>query len=316
LVEDSDKAVRLVSNPEFLREGSAVADFLHPDRVVLGSDDVEALDIVEEVYRPVLDQSFGPGSDDGPRPLIRTSLVTAETVKYAANSFLATKISFVNEIAQICDRVGADISEVASAVGLDSRIGNRFLEAGIGWGGSCFGKDLAALVATAEGLGYQPELLRATISVNARQRNSVVERLQKHLHGLRGRRVALLGLAFKPGTDDVRDSPAVGVAERLLLSDATVVAYDPVVRCLDLPRVRLAADPYEASRRADAVVLATEWPEFLDLDFARFRDLMRGDLFLDARNMFDPTAVTAAGLRYEGIGRPLPGVLAGALSGR
>jgi nucleotide sugar dehydrogenase len=172
------------------------------------------------------------------------------------------------------------------------------------------------LVATARELGYNPELLQATIAVNTRQRESMVERLQKDLRGLRGRRVALLGLAFKPGTDDIRDSPALGVAARLLASDATVVAYDPLVSRVDLAGLRLGADPYESSERADAVVLVTDWPEFLDLDFARLREVMRGDLFLDARNMFDNSAVTSAGLRYEGIGRPAPEVLAGAVVSR
>ena len=316
MMEDAGRSLRVVSNPEFLREGSAVSDFLHPDRVVLGSDDPDALDIVEEVYRPLLDQSFLPGGHGSPRPLIRTDLSTAETVKYAANAFLATKISFINEIAQICDLVGADVNEVASALGLDNRIGSHFLEAGIGWGGSCFGKDLAALTATAEDLGYQPELLRAVVAVNARQRDGVVERLKRHMRGLRGRRVALLGLAFKPGTDDLRDAPALGVAARLLLSGAMVSAYDPLVKQTDLPALRVAGSPYEAADRADAVLLVTDWPEFLDLDFVRLRDAMRGDLLLDARNILNPRAVTDAGLRYEGIGRPTAGALAGALLNR
>jgi UDPglucose 6-dehydrogenase len=316
LLEDAGRSLRVVSNPEFLREGCAVADFLHPDRVVLGSDDPEALDLVEEVYRPILEQSFVPVGRGDPRPLIRTGLATAETVKYAANAFLATKISFINEIAQICNLVGADVDEVATALGLDTRIGSHFLEAGIGWGGSCFGKDLAALTAIAQDLGYDPELLRATVSVNTRQRNSIVERLKKDLHGLRGRRLALLGLAFKPGTDDLRDSPALGVAGRLLASGAMVSAYDPLVRQTQLAGLRVAPGPYEAAVRADAVVLVTEWPEFLELDFARLRQTMRGDLLLDARNMFDPRTVTDAGLRYEGIGRRAPGVLAGTLVDR
>jgi nucleotide sugar dehydrogenase len=301
---DPAGAFSVVSNPEFLREGSAINDFLFPDRVVIGSDDRAALDLVTEVYRPILDQDFGGGQPDRRPPVVRTTLATAETVKYASNAFLATKISFINEIANICELVGADVSEVADALGLDTRIGPRFLDAGLGWGGSCFGKDLSALVTTAEQYGYDATLLRATVVVNQRQRRLVVERLRHDLKIIQGRRVALLGLAFKPGTDDLRDAPAVDIATSLLRAGALVRAHDPLVTSVPAcPELVLAADPYSAAERADAVVLVTEWPDYLALDLGELRARMRGDLVLDGRNLLDPAAVEAAGLRYEGIGR-------------
>jgi nucleotide sugar dehydrogenase len=303
---NTDGAFSVVSNPEFLREGSAVSDFLYPDRVVIGSDDEAALDLVTTVYQPILDQTF-PGGDAGRRaPIVRTTLATAETVKYASNAFLATKISFINEISNICELVGADVSEVATALGLDARIGSRFLEAGIGWGGSCFGKDLSALITAAEQYGYESSLLRAAVAVNARQRRLTVEKLRRHLKILQGRRVALLGLAFKPGTDDLRDAPAVEIAMSLLRAGALVRAHDPLVRAVPAcPGLRIAANPYEAAERADALVLVTEWPDYLALDLSELRSRMRGDLVLDGRNFLDPSAVQAAGLRYEGIGRSI-----------
>jgi len=304
--EVSTGGTRVVSNPEFLREGTAVSDFLHPERVVLGSDDPEALDIVAEVYRPVLEQSFHERDVARP-PLVRTSLATAETVKYAANAFLATKISFINEIANICELVGADVVEVAGAIGLDSRIGPRFLDAGIGWGGSCFGKDLSALASIAEDYGYRAQLLQAAIDVNQRQRALVVEKLQRQLKVLRGRRIALLGVAFKPGTDDTRDSPAIDVAERLIHHGASVIAHDPLVTDVPgHPQLRLVGDPYAATAGADAVVLTTDWPDYLALDFATIAAGMRGDYFLDTRNVFDAATVESGGLRYECIGRHHP----------
>jgi UDPglucose 6-dehydrogenase len=293
----------VVSNPEFLREGSAVRDFLHPDRVVIGSDDERALDLVADVYGPIVEQTFSGGNGHRP-PLVRTDLHTAETIKYAANAFLATKISFINELANICELVGADVSEVAGAIGLDNRIGRHFLDAGVGWGGSCFGKDLQALVSTAADYGYPAELLRATISVNERQRAKVIEKLQRRLKTLRGRRVTLLGLAFKPGTDDLRDAPAIDIARRLVAAGAVVTAYDPIVRELpDVPTVRVIDDPYAAVHRADAVVVVTEWPELAALDLTAIAAEMRGDLLVDGRNVFEPSAVLAAGLVHEAVGR-------------
>jgi UDPglucose 6-dehydrogenase len=296
----------VVSNPEFLREGTAVQDFLHPDRVVLGSVDAEASQIVAEVYRPILEQDL-PGEVGGnePIPLLQTGPATAEMIKYASNAFLATKISFANEMARLCDYTGADVTEVTAGMGLDARIGGRFLDAGLGWGGSCFGKDLSALVSTAAEYGYRAELLAATISVNNAQRRLTVDELLRQLKTLRGARVCVLGLAFKPDTDDVRDSPALEVACRLIAMGAFVSAYDPMVLNVpSAPEIRIADDPYEACRGADAIVLATEWPSLLTLDLERARKLMRGRVFFDGRNVFDPATVRRAGFRYVGIGRP------------
>ncbi|HEY5245966.1 MAG TPA: UDP-glucose/GDP-mannose dehydrogenase family protein [Acidimicrobiales bacterium] len=303
---DADGLFSLVSNPEFLQEGSAVQDYLHPDRVVLGSDDPAAIRRVAEVYRPILEQKI-PGDVGGrdPVPLLQARMTTAEMIKYASNAFLATKISFANEVARLCDYVGADVTEVTAGMGLDVRIGGRFLNAGLGWGGSCFGKDLAALVGTAAEYGYQPPLLQATMSVNNLQRQAVVAELLRQLKTLRGSRICLLGLAFKPGTDDLRDSPALDVALRLAERGAFVTAYDPMVTVVpDGHDIRIMPDPQRAATGADAVVVATEWPQFLALDMTSLADVMRGDVFYDCRNVFDPGAVARAGLRYVGIGRP------------
>jgi UDPglucose 6-dehydrogenase len=304
-MEMAGTAPAVVSNPEFLREGSAVVDFLRPDRIVLGSDDPRALNVVTEVYAPILEQRVPHPIGTSRRPsLVRTDLATAETIKYAANAFLATKISFVNEIAAICEQVGADVGDVAAAMGLDSRIGPAFLDAGIGWGGSCFGKDLAALIATAEDHGYEAPLLRASVAVNQRQRRIVVEKLQRALGIIRGRRICLLGLAFKPGTDDLRDSPAVELARRLVDLGAVVSAYDPLVhRVPEVPEIRLSGNVYSAAERADASVLVTDWPEFLQLDLGRLAEVMSGRTLIDARNMLDPSWAEDAGFSYEGIGR-------------
>jgi UDPglucose 6-dehydrogenase len=295
----------VVSNPEFLREGSAVGDFLHPDRVVLGSDDKRALDQVAEVYSPILERRLpGLGPDAAPIPLLKTGLATAEMTKYAANAFLATKISFANEIARICDFVGADVTEVTKGIGLDGRIGGQFLNAGLGWGGSCFGKDLSALVTTAGDYGYRPELLEATIAINQRQRQLIVDQLLGQLKTLRGARIALLGLAFKPDTDDLRDAPALDLAGRLIERGAFVTAYDPMVPSVPaLPDLRLATDRAGAAAGADAVVVTTEWPEFVGMDLIELRQQTQGSMFIDARNVFDPVTVSDAGFLYFGIGR-------------
>jgi UDPglucose 6-dehydrogenase len=294
----------VVSNPEFLREGNAVQDFLHPDRVVLGSDDAKAREIAADVYRPILEQKI-PG-DVGRRdvvPLLQTWLTTAEMIKYASNAFLATKISFANEIARLCDFVGADITEVTAGMGLDTRIGGRFLDAGLGWGGSCFGKDLSALISTADEYGYQPKILEGAITVNRSQRKYVVDELLRQLKTLRGTKICILGLAFKPDTDDLRDSPALDVACRLIEKGSFVSAYDPMVTEVAVEGIRLMPDAIRAAADADAVVLATEWPQFLSLDLTELRGAMRGDIFFDGRNNFDPDLVAEAGFRYLGIGR-------------
>jgi UDPglucose 6-dehydrogenase len=300
--------VTLVHNPEFLREGSAIGDFLRPDRVVLGSEDAQAVRLVADLYRPILQQSFN-GADPTKRPgLLCTDLTTAEAVKYASNAFLATKISFINELANICDLVGADVTSVATGMGLDHRIGAEFLSAGLGWGGSCFGKDLSSLITTARREGYEPALLTATVEVNKQQHDVLVDKLIRHLDCLAGRRIGLLGLAFKPGTDDLRDSPALEVAERLLHRGAEVIAYDPLVSGVShVPGLTVVGDPYDVATDADAVVLATDWPDFLLLDLAKLRVRMRGNVFLDGRNVFDHYMMDAAGLSYEPVGRPKAG---------
>ncbi|HTX01770.1 MAG TPA: UDP-glucose/GDP-mannose dehydrogenase family protein [Acidimicrobiales bacterium] len=300
----------VVSNPEFLREGNAVQDYLHPDRLVLGSTSNSALREVVDVYRPILEQRL-PGlvGRRDPVPVLLTGLATAEMTKYASNAFLATKISFANEMARLCELVGADVTEVTAGMGLDSRIGGRFLDSGLGWGGSCFGKDLRALVGTAEEYGYHARVLEAAIEVNEGQRQLAVEQLLRQLKTLRGARVGILGLSFKPDTDDLRDSPALDVACRLVRRGSFVTAYDPMVRSLPgLDEVRIAPDAYSVAAGADAVVVATEWPEFLDLDLERMHGLMRGDVFLDGRNLFDPAKLRAAGFRHVGIGRPAEAV--------
>jgi UDPglucose 6-dehydrogenase len=299
--------ISVVSNPEFLREGSAIKDFMYPDRIVLGGDDPDAIQLVTKAYQPILDQSF-PGGDSTHRPiLVRTDRSTAETIKYAANAFLATKISFINEIGEICEWVGADVSEVAYALGLDKRISPEFLHAGVGWGGSCFAKDLEALAATARSHGQEPLVLDAARQVNQNQRHRLVRKLQQHLRPLRGSRIALLGLAFKPNTDDTRDAPAITIASSLMEKGAIVRAYDPLVKSIpELPLLQTATDPYSALERADALVLVTEWPELTNLDFHEVATRMRGNLVLDGRNCFAPDVVRRAGLVYEGVGKGVP----------
>lgn len=285
------------SNPEFLKEGVAIADFLDPDRVVVGDFRPGDGDRVAALYEPL-------GA-----PVLRTSVPTAEMIKYASNAFLATKISFINEIANVCEEVGADVTEVAQGMGLDPRIGPQFLSAGVGFGGSCFPKDVSALKQLAGNSGYHFQLLTSVIEVNELQKRRVIGKLKRHLGPLEGRVVALLGLAFKPGTDDMREASSAVLAGRLLAEGATVRGYDPVA--IEAARARLhAVDLYEDAeacvRGADAVVLVTEWPEILALDWARVRSLMRGDVLVDGRNALDPATMVAAGFAYEGIGRVIP----------
>lgn len=293
----------VVSNPEFLREGSAISDFLYPDRIVLGGNTSD-VNQVAELYRPVLDQSF-EGGRRGRRPsLIATELASAEMIKYAANAFLATKISFANEMAQLCELFGADVREVLPAIGADHRVGSAFLNPGVGWGGSCFGKDVVALISSGEEYGYLPPMLQATVEINKMQRARTVRKLQQELHVLKGRRIALFGLTFKPGTDDLRDAPALDIARRLLSVGAMVSAFDPVVKTLpeEFGAVRLAHDVYEAADRVDAVVVTTEWPEFTLIDPAELRRVMRGDLVIDGRNCLPEANFARSGLRVIGFG--------------
>jgi UDPglucose 6-dehydrogenase len=283
-----------VSCPEFLKEGSAVKDFLHPDRVVVGDDGDWAGDAVVDLYSPL------------DAPLVRTDISSAEMVKLASNAFLATKISFINEIANVCEETGADVLEVARGMGLDDRIGPKFLQAGIGFGGSCFPKDVSALKQLAGNSGYHFQLLNAVIEVNELQKRRVIGKLEKHLGTLVGKRVALLGLAFKPNTDDMREATSLVLSARLTAAGAQVSAYDPIAedeaRRL-MPGLNFADDALGAVRDADAVVLVTEWDEFKTIDLGAVAEAMAGNLLIDGRNALDPDAVRAAGLVYEGIGR-------------
>ena len=301
---------RVASNPEFLREGSAVHDSLFPDRVVVGTDSKEALDALRTLYAPIVEQSFPTEWDPRPKvavPLVTTDLASAEMIKYAANAFLATKISLINEVANLCELLGADVSEVAYGVGLDDRIGSRFLSAGIGWGGSCLPKDVAALRATAREYEHETPLLDAAAAVNERQRRRVIHKLQRDLHSLKGRRVALLGLSFKVNTDDLRGAPSLTIADALHSLGASVVGYDPVAgkaAARLVPDIRAVFDPYEALRGAHAAVVVTEWEEVRALDPNKAAALMRDPkLIVDGRNALDASAFREAGLLYRGFGR-------------
>jgi UDPglucose 6-dehydrogenase len=294
-VENDKGGFRYVSCPEFLKEGSAVKDFLQPDRVVVGDDGDWAGDAVVDLYAPL------------EAPLVRTDIRSAEMVKLASNAFLATKISFINEIANVCEETGADVVEVARGMGLDDRIGPKFLQAGIGFGGSCFPKDVTALKQLAGNSGYHFQLLNSVIEVNELQKRRVIAKLQKHLGDLVDKEIALLGLAFKPNTDDMREASSLVLSARLQAAGARVRVYDPVAEeeARKLIRgVAFTGSAAEAVEGADAVVLVTEWPEFAELDFADVASAMRGDLLVDGRNFFDPATVNDAGLVYEGIGRP------------
>ncbi len=284
-----------VSCPEFLKEGTAVDDFLHPDRVVIGADAGAewAADEIEAIYRPL-------GGE-----LVRTDVASAEMIKLAANAFLATKISFINEIANVCEEVGADVTEVARGMGLDKRIGPSFLRAGVGYGGSCFPKDVSALKQLAGNTGYHFQLLTAVIEVNELQKRRVIGKLQKHLGSLAGKTIALLGLAFKPDTDDMREASSLVLAARLQGEGAKVRGYDPVAERAAaelLPTVELFASAEQALEGADAAVLVTEWPEFAELDWESLRDRMANPLVVDGRNFLDATRLREAGFEYEGIG--------------
>ncbi len=298
--EQGKEGFAYVSCPEFLKEGSALPDFMKPDRVVVGDDGDWAGDAVVELYAPL-------GA-----PLVRTDVASAEMIKLAANAFLATKISFINEIANVCEVTGADVVEVARGVGLDRRIGSYFLKPGLGYGGSCFPKDVAALKQLAGNSGYHFQLLTAVIEVNELQKRRVIGKLQKHLGSLVGKRVGLLGLAFKPDTDDMREASSLVLAARLQADGAAVNAYDPVAeeqaRTL-MVGVGFADSSLSAVEGADAVVVVTEWPEFTELDWHAVAERMAGRLVVDGRNCLDPKAVTAAGLEYEGVGRPNGGIV-------
>ncbi|HQM54950.1 MAG TPA: UDP-glucose/GDP-mannose dehydrogenase family protein [Anaerolineaceae bacterium] len=289
----------VVSNPEFLREGSAINDFMNPDRVVLGSEDQSAADRVAQLYQPLR------------CTIMTTDLRTAEMIKYASNAFLATRISFINEIANICEELGADVREVARGMGLDKRIGPQFLDAGLGWGGSCFPKDVKALEHMAVLHGTQPQLLQAVMEINRNQRRRAVMKLRKSLKTLNEKTIGMLGIAFKPNTDDIRDAAAIELIHLLQNEGAQIKAYDP--QAMEnashvLKNVVLCENPYQVAEGADALVLATEWNEFKQLDFKKLKSIMKQAVILDGRNLWDASALKDLGFTYMGIGRyHLPG---------
>jgi UDPglucose 6-dehydrogenase len=302
----------VASNPEFLREGNAIHDTLYPDRIVIGSDNPRSLEVLNQLYRPIINQTFtAPGflprpDDMAAVPLVSTDLASAELIKYAANAFLALKISYVNEIGQLAGKVGADITEVARGIGLDDRIGSRFLEPGVGWGGSCFGKDTKALIATAGEYNYEMPIVRAARDVNDRQRVIAVERLQDELRILKGRRIGLLGLAFKPNTDDLRDSPTVDIAKLLIARGARVRLHDPIAGerfRREYPELapHLTETIDGLFDDCDAVVLVTKWAQYLEMDWSKFVGLMRTPILLDGRHALDADRMTRLGYRYLAI---------------
>lgn len=304
---ESVPAFDVVSNPEFLREGCAVYDTFNPDRIVLGGSSSKAIAMMQELYAPIIERQYAEDKSLPSVPVLATDISSAEMIKYAANAFLATKISFINEVANICDRVGADVTQVAKGIGLDSRIGNKFLQAGIGWGGSCFPKDVSALIHTADDYGYDTHLLKAAVSVNQRQRLIAVEKLQQVLKILKGKTVGLLGLTFKPDTDDMRDAPALNLIEHLNRLGAKVKAYDPIVAQSGmrhgLTGVLVETDPERLADGCDALVLVTDWQQFRNLDYNKMASLMTNPVMIDGRNYLDREALQQAGFYYVGVGR-------------
>lgn len=287
----------IVSNPEFLREGSAIEDFMRPNRVVLGADSEQAIAIMKDLYRPLYLIET---------PFVVTDIPTAELIKYASNAFLATKISFINEIANLCELVGANVQHVAKGMGLDNRIGSKFLHAGPGFGGSCFPKDLAALIQTGERYGHPMQIAMATSRVNQAQRKRMTVKIREAVGGVEGKTLGLLGLSFKPNTNDLREAPALAIGKELLEEGAFVRAYDPEAleeACRILPQLQPCRDAYHAAEGADALIIMTEWNLFRSLDFDRLKAVMRRPILLDLRNIYDPEKVTAAGFTHISVGR-------------
>ena len=304
LKEEGVTGVSVASNPEFLREGAAIADFKHPDRIVVGAQDRHAEDVLKEIYRPLFLNRA---------PILITGRRTAELTKYAANAFLAVKISFINEIANLCEAVDADVQDVARGIGLDNRIGPKFLHAGPGYGGSCFPKDTLALLKTADNAGVDQRIVRTTVQVNDDRKAEMVDRVARALGGeVKGKRIGVLGLAFKPNTDDMREAPSIPLVHGLLERGATVSDFDPVARNQAeqvLSGVEFAADAYEAANGADALVIVTEWDEFRALDLDRIAASLNGKLLIDLRNVYDRSEAEGAGLTYYGVGRGRPPAL-------
>ncbi|MDX2252672.1 MAG: UDP-glucose/GDP-mannose dehydrogenase family protein [Nitrospira sp.] len=291
----------VVSNPEFLREGSAIEDFMRPNRVVLGADSDQAIAILKDLYRPLYLIET---------PIVVTDVPTAELIKYASNAFLATKISFINEIANLCEKVGANVQMVAKGMGLDHRIGSKFLHAGPGFGGSCFPKDLAALIQTGERHGQPMKIASAASKVNEEQRKRMVTKIREALGGLKGKTVGMLGLSFKPNTNDLREAPALAIGEELVAEGAAIRAYDPEAleeACRMLPAVQACRDAYHAAEGADALIIMTEWNLFRNLEFEKLKAVMKRPVLLDLRNIYDPARVAAAGFTYISVGRQAQG---------
>ncbi len=288
----------IVSNPEFLREGSAIEDFMRPNRVVIGADSAEAVAIMKDLYRPLYLIET---------PFVITDIPTAEMIKYASNAFLATKVSFINEIANLCEKVGADVQVVSKGMGLDHRIGSKFLHPGPGFGGSCFPKDVAALIQTGDNAGAEMQIAKAAAAANERQKQAMVEKIRRTLGGLKGKTIGVLGLSFKPNTNDLRDAPALTIIEGLVKEGCAVRAYDPA--SLEegtklLPKITPCADPYEAAKGSDALVLMTEWNQFRNLEFDRLKTLLRQPVLIDLRNVYERERVAGMGFRYVSVGRP------------
>jgi UDPglucose 6-dehydrogenase len=308
----------VASNPEFLREGTAVVDFLHADRIVVGADSEQALALLRKVYEPLTSGEYykaadavrGPRSATSPTPILETSTKAAELIKHASNAFLAMKISFINAVANICEAVGADIEQVAQGMGSDSRIGPRFLNAGIGYGGSCFPKDVAAFRYVAEQVGLDFNLLGEVEKINLDQRVRFFQKIRSALWTFRGKRIGVLGLAFKGGTDDIRESPALEIIQLLMHEGCRIAAYDPAAmeRTAEVipadDNMQYVHDPYEAARDADALLILTDWEEFRDLDLGRLHDTLRYPIIIDGRNIYDPARMAKHGYTYLSVGRP------------
>ncbi len=297
LAEEGAEGISVASNPEFLREGAAIRDFKIPDRIVVGAQDEQAQEVLKEIYRPLfLNQA----------PILFTGRRTAELTKYAANAFLATKISFINEIANLCEAVDADVQDVARGIGLDNRIGPKFLHAGPGYGGSCFPKDTLALLQTAQEAGVEQQIVATVVKVNDERKDSMAERVERALGGVAGKRIAVLGLAFKPSTDDMREAPSIPLIRGLLERGAQVTAFDPVAQHQAeamLEGITYGPDAYSAADGAEAVVVVTEWDEFRALDLETLAARMRGNVLVDLRNVWDPHEAERVGLNYIGVGR-------------
>ena len=306
---DKDYGFDIVSNPEFLKEGEAVNDAFFPERIVIGSENPKAIEMMKKLYEPLIRQDFDYAVNNVNRksdiPIIITDSTSSELIKYAANAFLATKISFINEVANICERVEANILDVTYGMGLDSRIGSKFMRAGIGWGGSCFPKDVRALAFTAEEYGASANILNSVIQVNNYQRYKVIQKAMDMIGIIEDKTVAVLGIAFKPNTDDTREAPSITVINKLLELGAEVRAYDPIVKScpkeMDAKAI-ISKDAYEAVKNANLIVLVTEWPEFLNLDFGRIKSLMKTPNIIDGRNMLNKKKFQELGFNYRGIG--------------